>query len=100
MIFFGVFFALLSMGLFFQGSKGKNSWSTPVAIGMTMYGMAYFLVHDIIIHKRIAYRYRFKNLYIKTITKAHRAHHSHLGKENGEAFGFLWAERKYAPSKK
>ena len=36
-----------------------------------------------------------KNKYLVGLRKAHKVHHKHLGKEDGEAFGFLWVPQKY-----
>lgn len=70
-------------------------WKLYVGIGIILYGLAYFLVHDVYIHQRFKW---FKNsdlLYFKAIRKAHRAHHSHINKEKGESFGMLIIAKKY-----
>lgn len=70
-------------------------WKLYVGIGIILYGLAYFLVHDVYIHQRFKW---FKNsdlLYFKAIRKAHRAHHSHISKEKGESFGMLIIAKKY-----
>jgi len=60
-----------------------------------LYGIAYFLVHDVIIHQRFKWFTRSNNRYIKTIRRAHRMHHKHPDKENGESFGMLLVSKKY-----
>jgi beta-carotene 3-hydroxylase len=60
-----------------------------------MYGFAYFVVHEIIIHQRFKFFTRSNNRYIKVIRWAHKMHHKHLGKEEGESFGMLWVARRY-----
>ena len=60
-----------------------------------MYGFAYFVVHEIIIHQRFRFFTRSNNRYIKVIRWAHKMHHKHLGKEDGESFGMLWVARRY-----
>ena len=60
-----------------------------------MYGLAYFLVHEIIIHQRIRLFTRSNSRYVKAIRWAHKVHHRHLGKENGESFGMLFVDKKY-----
>ena len=70
-------------------------WKLYVGIGIILYGLAYFLVHDVYIHQRFKW---FKNsdlLYFKAIRKAHRARHSHISKEKGESFGMLIIAKKY-----
>ncbi|MBK9283433.1 MAG: sterol desaturase family protein [Sphingobacteriaceae bacterium] len=63
--------------------------------GITLYGMAYFIVHEIIIHQRISYFTRINNFYFRAIRKAHKIHHKKLGKEHGECFGMLLVPLKY-----
>ena len=60
-----------------------------------MYGLAYFLVHEIIIHQRFKLFTRSKNRYIKAIRRAHKMHHKHLDKQEGESFGMLLVAKKY-----
>lgn len=77
------------------GMMHGNDWKLFVGIGIILYGMAYFLVHDVYIHQRFKW---FKNsnwIYFRAIRRAHRAHHSHLGKHKGESFGMLIVGRKY-----
>jgi beta-carotene 3-hydroxylase len=66
-----------------------------VGIGISLYGLAYFLVHDIFIHQRFKIFTRTKNRYLKAIRKAHKVHHKHLGPEDGECFGMLVVPPKY-----
>ena len=66
-----------------------------LGLGITLYGFAYVFVHDIFIHQRIRVLSRTDNVYFAAMRKAHRVHHKHLGKEDGECFGFLWVPPKY-----
>ena len=66
-----------------------------LGLGISLYGMAYSLVHDIIIHQRVKVLTRWDNVYVRALRKAHKIHHKHLGKEDGENFGFLFVQRKY-----
>jgi len=76
---------------------GFDNFSIPfwVAIGITLYGLAYFFIHDLFIHQRIKVLRNANSLYCRAIRKAHKVHHKHLGKEEGECFGMLWAPFKY-----
>ena len=66
-----------------------------IGTGITLYGLCYFLVHDIFIHQRFKV-FRTSNLpYFKAIRRAHKMHHKHLSKEDGECFGMLWVPFKY-----
>lgn len=92
--YFFVIFALPAMLSFYAGFDdfGPPFW---VGLGITLYGMAYFFVHDLFIHQRIKVLRRADSTYFKAIRKAHKMHHKHLGPENGECFGMLWAPLKY-----
>jgi beta-carotene 3-hydroxylase len=59
------------------------------------YGIAYFFVHDIIIHQRFKWFAHSNNTYIRAMRWAHKMHHKHTAKENGESFGFLYVQKKY-----
>jgi beta-carotene 3-hydroxylase len=66
-----------------------------VGLGVLFYGVAYFLVHDVLIHQRFNWFSRTDNVYFRAIRKAHKVHHKHLNKEHGECFGMLWVPLKY-----
>jgi len=69
----------------------------PVSIGagIAVYGFAYFLVHEVFIHRRLTWFKNSDNVYLRAIRKAHKVHHKHLGKEDGECFGMLLVPMKY-----
>ncbi len=93
--YFFLIFAVPTIVLMYYGTiNGFNLWFY-VAVGISLYGMAYFFVHDIIIHQRIKFLRNTKNPYLLAIRRAHKQHHKHLGKEEGECFGFLWVPMKY-----
>ncbi len=66
-----------------------------IGLGITIYGFTYFLVHDVFIHQRIKWFRIVNSTYFKAIRRAHKMHHKHLGKEDGECFGMLWVPIKY-----
>ncbi len=66
-----------------------------IGIGISLYGFAYFVVHEIIIHQRFKWLNRLNNHYIRAIKRAHKIHHKHLGKHQGENFGMLIVPFKY-----
>jgi len=70
-------------------------WLQAIGFGVMAYGFAYFLVHDIIIHQRFKWFARSNNSYIRAIRWAHKMHHKHLGKEEGESFGMLYVHKRY-----
>ncbi len=91
---FFVFYAIVSMFLFYQGSIGVwYCW--PMGFGILAYGITYFLVHDIFIHQRFKLFRNANNWYARGIRRAHKMHHKHLGKTDGECFGMLFVPFKY-----
>jgi beta-carotene 3-hydroxylase len=94
---FGLLFALFSCICIVIGSTSiKYGLLFPIGIGIAVYGLFYFLFHDIIVHKRINHKLIFKNQYLKRIIKAHHIHHKTQSKKGAEAFGFLYAHKKYS----
>ena len=92
---FFVIFAIPSWLCIMLGSMNQNYWVVSIGAGIAMYGFAYFLVHEIIIHQRIKLFTRSNNRYIRAIRWAHKMHHKHLGPEDGECFGMLLVPLKY-----
>lgn len=92
---FFVFFAVLSMAFYGTWSFTGNTICLGIGIGITVYGLAYFIIHDLFIHQRIKIWRNTKNPYLLAIRRAHKMHHKHLGKHYGECFGMLWVPLKY-----
>ena len=93
-IFF-VIFAAPSIVLFFYGVEGSLNYLFFIGLGIFLYGLAYFLIHDVLIHQRFKWFKRTNNKYLIGLRKAHKTHHKHLGKEHGECFGMLYVPPKY-----
>ena len=92
--FFFLIFAIPSMLLMYIGFDGFKI-SFFVGIGIAFYGMAYFIVHEVIIHQRLPFFRKTNSKYIKAIRLAHKVHHKQLGKYNATSFGMLIVSRKY-----
>lgn len=92
--YFFLIFATPGITCILLGSKDLSPvfW---VGIGIAIYGFAYFLVHDIFIHQRFNLFKNTDSIYLRAIRKAHKVHHKHLTKEDGECFGMLWVPIKY-----
>jgi beta-carotene 3-hydroxylase len=88
-------FATPAIVLLYLGVQQDFSYWFFIGLGISLYGMAYFFVHDIFIHQRAKVFTKTKNPYFLAIRRAHKQHHKHLGKEDGECFGFLWVPVKY-----
>lgn len=92
---FFIIFATPTIILFYLGVQQGVNYLFFLGLGIFLYGMAYFFVHDIFIHQRIKLLRDTENRYLLSIRRAHKQHHKHTGKEEGECFGFLWVPVKY-----
>lgn len=96
------FFLIFSIpGMFFTifGIQNNLNWMLAIGLGITFYGFIYFLIHEIFIHQRIKWFRNTNNKYLKALRRAHKIHHKHLTKEDGECFGMLIVPFKYFKNK-
>jgi beta-carotene 3-hydroxylase len=87
---FAAIFAVPSMVFIYLGTIG-NPRLLWVGIGIALYGLMYFVFHDVIVHRRVRIRYKPKNAYMRRIVEAHWVHHSTNGKAGAVSFGFLYS---------
>ncbi len=66
-----------------------------IGFGIMAYSFAYLLVHDVIIHQRFKWFTRSNSSYVRAIRWAHKMHHKHLDRFEGESFGMLLVAKKY-----
>jgi beta-carotene 3-hydroxylase len=92
---FFIIFAIPSWLCIMLGSMYGIYWVMSIGFGIALYGLAYFIVHEVIIHQRFRWFTRSNNRYVKAIRWAHKMHHKHLDKEDGESFGMLIVAKKY-----
>ncbi|HAD97150.1 MAG TPA: carotene hydroxylase [Cryomorphaceae bacterium] len=92
---FFLIFAIPSWLCIMLGTLYANTLAVSIGAGIAVYGMAYFLVHEVFIHQRFKWFRNSDNLYLKAIRRAHKMHHKHLGKHEGESFGMLVVSWKY-----
>lgn len=94
--YFFVIFAVIAMTFFSIGTYVPGwTFLIFIGVGITLYGIGYFLVHDVLIHQRFKLFSRTTNVYFRALRKAHKIHHKHLGKEEGECFGMLFVPFRY-----
>ncbi len=91
---FFLIFAIPSAYCFITGSIYQD-FRFYIGLGILLYGICYFLVHDVIIHQRFKWLRNWDNTYVRGIRRAHKMHHKHLGKEDGENFGMLIVPFRY-----
>jgi beta-carotene 3-hydroxylase len=87
---FAVFFSIPSIILIYLGVNGHPPL-LGLGLGMTGYGLVYFVFHDVIVHRRLPLRYKARSGYMKRLVQAHRMHHVTHQKDGAVSFGFLYA---------
>ncbi len=92
---FFLIFAIPGISLIALGSLFNVPYVLPIGIGIAIYGLCYFLVHDVFIHQRFKWLRNSDNFYFRALRRAHKIHHKHLDKEDGECFGMLIVPLKY-----
>ena len=92
---FFIFYAIVSICFFYAGANTGFWYGWPIGFGILAYGATYFLVHDIFIHQRFKMLRNANNWYARGVRRAHKIHHKHLGKGDGECFGMLFVPFKY-----
>jgi beta-carotene 3-hydroxylase len=97
---FGIIFGIVATALIVIGFE-SNTWAflKYIGFGVTLYGVAYFVFHDIIVHRRVKINFKTTNRYLLRIMHAHYAHHKVHARDGAEAFGFLYAPKKYEKNK-
>jgi beta-carotene 3-hydroxylase len=87
---FGVFFSVVSIGLILAGTfyYAPLLWA---GLGMAGYGLVYFLVHDVLVHRRVEHGFVPRHGYLRRIYQAHRLHHATQGRDGAVSFGFLYS---------
>jgi len=90
---FSLLFAGISVYLMWMGRIDLDIkfW---VGIGITVYGIIYFIFHDWFIHNRLK-SFKTQNSYLLGIRRAHKIHHKSTEKNPSEEFGLLLASKKY-----
>lgn len=87
---FGLLFAGVAVALFAAGAGLPQPLLWWAALGVTVYGGVYALVHDGLIHGRFGLRPVPARGPLRRIVQAHRLHHAVRGREGCVAFGLLW----------
>lgn len=91
---FFAYYGVLAM-LFFVFGTDPIDYRFWIGAGITLYGVAYFVVHDVFIHRRLKVFGKTSNIYLKALNMAHKVHHKVKGKHGSESFGMLWVEPRY-----
>jgi len=97
---FFLVFAIPSAVSYIIGSLPQYHWLFFVGVGISIYGLIYFLIHDVYIHQRFKWFRQLDNKYSRAILRAHGAHHAKQTKEDCESFGLLLVDGKYFKKRK
>ncbi len=91
---FSLFFALISVGFLVSG----NSVLIPIGLGIAIYGVVYFIAHDLFTHRRLL-PFGSNNRILMTIRAAHQRHHQTAEKNGFEPYGlFIFNYRRFLQS--
>lgn len=93
--FFFLIFAVPSSLLMILGSIKGIDYRFFIGLGILLYGICYFLVHEVLIHKRFKWIKQTRNPYFKALVKAHYVHHKNKNKSGAVCFGMLVVPWKY-----
>ncbi len=91
---FSLLFGSIAILLIFLGMETLD-FRFWMGIGISFYGLSYFFLHDILIHRRVKFFKKPKNGYLAGIFKAHQAHHSTRKRDGSVSFGLFIVPFKY-----
>lgn len=94
---FSLLFGLVSIFLMVFAEKPLlDSNAFPVGLGIAVYGLVYFIVHDFFTHRRFL-PFRSKNKIFLIVRAAHQRHHQTAAKSGSEPYGlFVFNYAKFA----
>lgn len=89
---YAIVFACVAIALFAIDALGFGAlfW---IAVGITAYGAAYALLHDVLVHQRIRARRIPHWRYLQRLIEAHRIHHATKTRDGAVSFGFLYTDQ-------
>ena len=86
---FALIFALPAIACFLLAHM--SNWWLPPAIGITAYGLVYFIFHDGFVQGRLPVPLSRKGIG-RAHLQAHRLHHAVATRDGCVSFGFLWVK--------
>ncbi|MFN3529010.1 MAG: sterol desaturase family protein [Bacteroidia bacterium] len=97
---FALIFGGLGIVLLITGSLSAFDYRFWIGLGISIYGGVYFVLHDVLVHRRMKWNLKAGSRYIKALRKAHQMHHKHVNKHPGESYGLLFFNWSYFNSEK
>lgn len=92
---FFLIFAIPAWQFIMLGFIFGSVLSIGIGFGISLYGMVYFLIHEVLIHRRFNWLDNLQFRYFNILKRAHRAHHEKTGKEDGKCFGLLIVPKQF-----
>ena len=97
---FSTLFALAAIVLIILGAN--DPFGDPrfgLGVGITVYGILYFIVHDLFTHRRFI-PFSSESGWMRLIRRAHQRHHQTADKAGNEPYGLLLFPYKQYPDRK
>lgn len=93
---FSLFFAAVSMAMMYYGMDNPLlSVLFATGLGIAIYGILYFIIHDLFAHKRFVH-FKSDSKIMRLIRRAHQNHHQTADKPGQEPYGlFLFPYDEY-----
>ncbi|MCR9016142.1 sterol desaturase family protein [Aquiflexum sp. XJ19-10] len=91
---FSLLFGSIAILLIFIGVDGLD-YRFWIGVGISLYGVLYFIIHDVLVHRRVKWFERPKNSFLLGIFRAHQAHHATNKKNDAVSFGLFIVPKKY-----
>lgn len=91
---FSLAFGSVAVLLIFLGVEALD-YRFWIGVGISIYGLLYFVLHDVLVHRRLKWFDRPKSVLLKGIFKAHQAHHQTNKKEGAVSFGLFIVSRRF-----
>jgi beta-carotene 3-hydroxylase len=91
---FSLLFGSIAIALIFLGVDNLD-YRFWIGIGISLYGVLYFIIHDVLVHRRAKWFDRPKNSFLLGIFRAHQAHHATNKKHDAVSFGLFIVPKKY-----
>ena len=92
--FFFLIFAIPTWLCIMLGFIYDVTLSIGIGFGCALYGIVYFLLHEVLIHRRFNWLDNVDNRYFRAVKRGHRMHHEKTEKEDGISFGLMFVPKK------
>ncbi len=94
---FFLIYAIPAIILMITGFSVQEYLLVYIAVGITLYGFTYFMLHDVVYHKRfrVPFLQKNNNRYTRAIIAAHRAHHKPRNMKDFNNYGLLVFNKRY-----